>query len=99
MTVGNLLNKVLLVPTIIAIFAYPIYLKIAEGVEFYTFNSFLHNLTVAVSTIISAVCFCIVFCYTVCNWDEDIRSWVSYKNLKFYIKKGQSNSKRNNYNY
>ena len=97
MTVGQLLTKVLLVPSVVAIFMHPIYLYTVEGVAFNEQYSILHMFTVTVSTILIIALFGIIGCYTVCNWNEDIRTWAKYENIKYYLKFGLSNSNKRKY--
>jgi hypothetical protein len=87
MTVGKLIRNMVLLPLIIAIFAYPIYSNIVEGVAIYSPPTFLHFITMLLSHIL--------LCYTVCNWEEDLKSWWSWENLKYYMEEGKSNKYKN----
>ncbi len=92
MTVGQLLTKVLLIPALVAIFAYPTYLYVVEGVDPYSTYSVLQMFTVTVSTTLLLAVLGIIVCYTICNWQEDIKTFLNYNNLKFYLEKGRPNS-------
>ncbi len=95
MTVGKLFSTMVLIPLATSIFAYPIYLKVVEGVGIYDRTDFLHFITVLAAHLVLLVIFGFILCYTICNWEEDLKSWWSWENFKYYTNEGKSNKYKN----
>lgn len=95
MTVGKLFRTMVFTPLLIAVFAYPIYLGTVEGLDLFSYHSFLQMASVVISCVLLFAGFMTVLCYTICNCEEELKSWWSWENLKYYIEEGKSNKYKN----
>lgn len=91
MTVGAFFSKGILFPILITIPSYPIYDTLANGVPFFVLNPPLHGISLIITTAMIVIMLGFLLCYTICNWNEDIKTWLVLDNMKFYLKYGRPN--------